>query len=131
MLAHGISFRVQISSSINPFIAAVQHSMAWWCLHQNTWPVFGVQAHIVSVAIVPPVKMCLSSSEQQTLAMYASKVERWGWRWRQCDPQPMSTVLTHFGCVLEATMSAVDLQARLCSGMLKQLFPTQLFVSSS
>ena len=47
------------------------------------------------------------------LATYAAKVERWGWRWRLSGPEKTSAVLTHFGCVLDATMNAVDLQACL------------------
>lgn len=57
--------------------------------------------------------MSLSSSELQMLDTYAAQVERWGWRWRLSGPDNTSALFTHLGCVLDATMNAIDLQACL------------------
>ena len=55
--------------------------------------------------------MGLSSNEVQMLTMYAAQVQRWGWRWKLSAADNASATLTHFGCLLDATMNAVDLQA--------------------
>lgn len=55
------------------------------------------------------------------LEMYKLSLERWGWRWRSSGPDTTSVPLTHFGCVLGATMNAVDLQARVCLLYLHQV----------
>ena len=71
-----------------------------------------MQAPATSVAMSPAVGVNLSSSEREMLAMFATKVERWGWRWRLSGPDNTSVLLTHFGSVLGAPMKALDLQAR-------------------
>lgn len=72
-----------------------------------------MQAPATSLAIIPAMSVSLSSSELQMLASYASKVQRWGWRWR-LSRDNTTVLLTHFGSVLAATMNAVDLQASCC-----------------
>ncbi|KAL3149032.1 hypothetical protein ABBQ32_001879 [Trebouxia sp. C0010 RCD-2024] len=74
--------------------------------------VLGSQASATSVAISPAVGVNLSSSELEMLATFEAKVQRWGWRWRLSGADNTSVLLTHFGSVLGATMTALDLQAR-------------------
>lgn len=69
-----------------------------------------MQGYISSVAVVPPVRMDLSGSEVQMVESYRLSLEHWGWRWKSCGSDASSLVLTHFGCVLDASMNAVDLQ---------------------
>lgn len=78
----------------------------------DAWP---MQAPATSVAIVPAVSVSLSSSELQMLTTYATRVQRWGWRWRLSGSDNTAVLLTHLGCVLAATMNAFDLQASFCS----------------
>ena len=70
-----------------------------------------VQLGIKSVAATPPVRMHMSSSELQLLEAFKARLEHWGWRWRLAEDQSTAVVLTHFGCLLDATMSPIDLQA--------------------
>lgn len=54
----------------------------------------------------------MGSSEQQLLEGYRTRLEMWGWRWRLPEAQGMPVLLTHFGSVLDATLSTVDLQVK-------------------
>ena len=90
--------------------------------NKDVWP---MQAPATSVAIVPAVSVSLSSSELQLLTTYATKVQRWGWRWRLSDNT--TVLLTHLGSVLAATMNAFDLQASLCSCKVVWLWLSDLF----
>ena len=69
-----------------------------------------MQGYISSVAVVPSVRMNLSSSEVQMLETYRPNLEHWGWRWKACGPHAASVLLTDFGSVLDVSMNAVDLQ---------------------
>ena len=53
----------------------------------------------------------MTTGEVQLLEMHKGKLEAWGWRWRFAGHDSILVVLTHFGCILNAAMNDLDLQA--------------------